>query len=156
MAKKKCCAECGSDDVIKVSQLYIKSISVSEATTEGYVLGVDSRLEPSVGYGSATTRGVSQTLEGRKFEPPQMPSNTKLGCILTFIYFGLIAFLSNKVFAEENDFTDGVVAIGTIVGILFIIFKVRAKTKREMVAYHEQLDAWNVQWTCNRCGYVFV
>lgn len=156
MAKNKCCAECGSDDVIKVSQLYIKSIRVSESTTEGYMVGVDSRLEPSVGYGSATTRGVSQTLEGRKFEPPKMPSNTNLGCILTFVYVGLIAFLSKKIFAEENEFADRVVAIVAIVGIVFIVFMVRAKTKRERVAYNQQLDAWNVQWTCNRCGHVFV
>jgi hypothetical protein len=154
------CTKCGSDDTIKVSQLYSKSTQTINAQTTGGGIGVSSSGRLGIAGGTASTTGTIQTVEGQMLAPPTRPSNVKLGCLVYFIFFLLYMFVLNPMIlslTEKDSSAHTLLSFLIIIGgIVAVSMWASNRTKSELQSYQTRQEQWDKKWTCNRCGNIFI
>jgi hypothetical protein len=137
---KNHCPKCQSSDTRKVSVIY-------EMETKG--LGGITYSGSGLGVGF----GVNQSMLGQKLAPPRMPSHVGIiigGLLFIFIILLIInGAFSWNLSAATNLFLLFILAIGLISIVVNL-------TNKDAVVHKKDMDIWNKNWFCSRCGSTFI
>jgi predicted RNA-binding Zn-ribbon protein involved in translation (DUF1610 family) len=133
------CPKCGSEHITTHKNIYEGGTSNIKTSSFGSGAGFGTGGVGAV-FGSSTTRGKSQSVAAKKYEPPHNPALALIG--LSILFAGI-----TYVFLALGG-------ILTFIAPLFIliIFKIFQKIKRNAKEYPDKLSTWENTWHCNKCG----
>ena len=138
--KRRCCPECGSPDIAKLSMIYNSGVMNLDAHAKS-----DSFFDNT----GADIKGTYKSKLAESIAPPEPREYMPTWKIVLFVFLGL-PFLINFYIVPgfENTVFSAIV-------ILLLLWSFKSVYTYNNTDYKEEMENWNRNWCCKSCGFVF-
>lgn len=137
---RRCCPECGSSNIAKLSMVYKSGVMDLSAHASSDSI-FDSR--------GADIKGTYKSKLAESVAPPEPREYMPTWKTVLFVIFGLPYIIS---FLISPTLVSTVISA---IAILLLLWSFKSVYTYNNTVYPEMLKNWNIAWCCKSCGFIF-